>query len=96
MKTRYITLSDGVGMGDVLIVIKTNAPKTLLKELETISCEAYKSGDEVPLWWKEVTEQGYEYEIIDSRSHVTAHGTSEDWLQRHKEWGTILEHYVIE
>ena len=49
MKTRYITLSDGVG-GDVLIVIKTNAPKTLLKELETISCEAYKSGDEVPLW----------------------------------------------
>lgn len=50
MKTRYITLSDGVGMGDVLIVIKTNAPKTLLKELEKISCEAYKSGDEVPLW----------------------------------------------
>lgn len=27
METRYITLSDGVGMGDVLIVIKTNAPK---------------------------------------------------------------------
>ena len=42
--SRYVTLSDGTGMNDELIVIKTTAPAKLLKKLEQQSCEAYLQG----------------------------------------------------
>lgn len=41
---RLITLSDGTGMGDELIVFKTNAPEEELKKLENMSCEVYQKG----------------------------------------------------
>ncbi len=52
--TRYITLLDGASMNGELIVIRTNAPVELLKELENLSNVAYKNDDDIPLWWREV------------------------------------------
>lgn len=42
--SRYITLSDGTGMGGELIIFKTNAPIDVLKELENKCCELKKNG----------------------------------------------------
>ena len=81
-KTRLITLSDGGGMGDELIVFKTNAPIDFLKNLEKISNEAQKNCEEVPIWMDIVIDNGYQFEFIDSHCHVTAYGTSTDWLEK--------------
>lgn len=80
--SRYITLSDGTGMNDELIVIKTTAPAELLKNLEQQSCEAYLQGkeDEVPMWSAVLTDAGYLFEVVDSCKHVNASGTSDEWL----------------
>ena len=37
---RLITLSDGTGMGDELIIFRTNAPVEELKKLENVYCKA--------------------------------------------------------
>ena len=41
-KERLVTLSDGTCMNDILYVIHTDAPVLVLKELEMLSCKAYK------------------------------------------------------
>lgn len=91
---RLITLSTGNGMGDELIVFKTNAPIDFLKNLEKISNEAQKNGDEVPIWMDIVIDNGYQFEFINSHRHVTAYGTSTDWLE--KNFPKIKENYSIE
>ena len=41
---RLITLIDGTGMGDALIIFKTNAPPDVLRSLEIDSCSVYLNG----------------------------------------------------
>lgn len=100
--SRYITLSDGTGMNDELIVIKTTAPAELLKNLEQQSCEVYLQGkeDEVPMWSAVLTDAGYLFEVVASCEHVNASGTSNEWLtewiESHEFCKEIDEHYIIE
>ena len=94
---RLITLSDGTGMGGELLVIRTDAPAEVLSELEKISCEIFINGadaEDVPIWKDVLKEKGYEFAYIDSCTHVTAYGTSRDWLE--ETFGEINEKYVIE
>lgn len=93
---RYITLSDGTGMGGELIIFKTDAPVELLKQLEALSCEAVKADEDVPIWKEVVTNRGFEFKFIDSHQHVTAFGTSQDWLKEHAIGSKVTEHYVID
>ena len=93
---RLITLSDGTGMGDELIVFKTNAPVAELKKLEKISCQVYIEGgdfEDVPIWGNVLQKKGYKFEYVASHQHVSPFGTSKEWL---KENYKITEHYVIE
>lgn len=94
---RLISLSDGTGMGGELLVIRTDAPAEVLSELEKISCEIFINGsdyEDVPIWADVLEEKGYEFTSIDSCTHVTAYGTSSDWLE--ETFGEINEKYVIE
>lgn len=94
---RLITLMDGTGMGDQLIVFKTNAPVEELKELECISCQVYldgKDSEDVPIWTNVLTEKGYIFEYVDEHQHITAYGSSTDWLD--DKYPEIDEHYIIE
>lgn len=91
-KLRLITLSDGNSMGGELIVFKTNAPVDFLKNLEKISNE--KNGDGVPIWMDIAINNGYQFEFIDSHRHVTAYGTSSDWVE--KNFPNVKEKYSIE
>lgn len=96
---RLITLTDGTGMGDALIIFKTNAPPDVLRSLEIVSCSVYLNGgsyDDVPIWSDELAKKGYVFEYVDSCTHVTPYGTSSDWLENHKIGSKINEHYVIE
>jgi len=96
-KKRYITLTDGTGMGGELIILKTDAPQEILKELEQRSCEIYAGGEEdVPIWYDEIRVHGYSCEIIDSYVHVTAYKRSDNWLKEHEIGKHIKEHYVIQ
>lgn len=94
---RLISLSDGTGMGGELLVIRTDAPAEVLSELEKISCEIFINGsdaEKVPIWADVLEEKGYEFAYIDSCTHVTAYGTSSDWLK--ETFGEINEKYIIE
>ena len=94
---RLITLSDGTGMGGELLVFRTDAPAEVLSELEKISCEIFINGanyEDVPIWADVLKEKGYEFTYIDSCTHVTAYGTSSDWLE--ETFGEINEKYIIE
>lgn len=94
---RLITLSDGTTMGGKLLVIRTDAPAEVLSKLEKISCEIFINGadyEDVPIWADVLKEKGYEFAYIDSCTHVTAYGTSRDWLE--ETFGEINEKYVIE
>ena len=96
---RLITLTDGTGMGDALIIFKTNAPSDLLKSLEKDSCNVYINGgnyEDVPIWRDVLADKGYTLEYVDSCQHVTPYGTSTDWLENHDIGSKIQEHYVIE
>lgn len=94
---RLISLSDGTGMGGELLVIRTDAPAEVLSELEKISCEIFINGsdaEKVHIWADVLEEKGYEFAYIDSCTHVTAYGTSSDWLE--ETFGEINEKYIIE
>lgn len=96
---RLITLSDGTGMGDILIIFSTNAPSDLLRNLEKESCNIYINGggyDDVPIWGEVLSNKGYTFEYVDSHPHITPYGTSTDWLENHELGSKIREHYVIE
>lgn len=96
---RLITLTDGTGMGDALIIFKTNAPPDILRNLEIASCNIYIHGgsyDDVPIWSAELAKKGYVFEYVDSCRHVTPYGKSTDWLENHEIGSKINEHYVIE
>lgn len=95
--TRYITLTDGSGMGNSVYVFETNAPVEELKELERISNEVYINGgdeEDVPIWGRELTIKGYVFDYKGEHQHVTAYGTSDEWLE--KNYSFVTEHYVIE
>lgn len=94
---RLITLSDGSGMGDMVIVFETNAPVEELKELERISCEVYINGGEdedVPIWADILTQKGYIFDYVAEHQHITPRGDSETWLEN--KYPQITEHYEIE
>ena len=85
-------------MGGELLVIRTDAPAEVLSELEKISCEIFINGAN----YEERSYMGRCFEkrrgmnltYIDSCTHVTAYGTSSDWLE--ETFGEINEKYVIE
>lgn len=93
---RLVTLSDGTGMGDDLMVFKTNAPSSRLKELETLCCQIYESKEEadIPIWSDVLEKEGYVFTCIAEHQHITAYSTSESWLE--EKFPGIKEHYVIE
>lgn len=94
---RYITLSDGTGMGDELIIFKTDAPAEELKNLERRSCQVYLDGgssEDIPIWSEVITEKGYLFEYVDSHVHVSPYNTSGEWIK--KNYLGIAENYVIE
>ena len=95
---RLIALSDGTRDQDSLIVFETNAPVEILKKLEKQSCDVFLSGsgcyDDVPIWRDVLTEQGYEFNCIDSQFHTIGFKTSEQWLK--DDFPDITEKYVIE
>lgn len=97
ISTRMITLSDGTSMGNSVFVFKTNAPVEELQELERVSCNIYSNGrdeEDVPIWSNVLKEKGYIFNYLDEYQHVTAFGTSEEWLAR--KYSCITEHYRIE
>ena len=96
IEERYITLSDGTGMDGELLIFLTNAPATLLKTLEKLSCEAIDRDEDAPIWSNILKEAGYAFEYIDSHQHVTAYGTSTEWLMNHEIGSAITEDYTIE
>ena len=93
---RLITLSDGTGMGGELLVFRTDAPAEVLSEIGKISCEILSTEliMRTFLYGRCFKEKGYEFTYIDSCTHVTAYGTSSDWLE--ETFGEINEKYVIE
>lgn len=96
-KTRLVTLTDGTGMGDVVLIFNTNAPTEELKELEKVSNSVYLNGGEaedVPIWSGVLRDRGYLFECVDEHRHVTAFGTSSEWLK--EKYSFITEHYCIE
>jgi len=96
-KQRLITLTDGTGMGGTEIIFKTNAPAEELKELERISNNIYANGvdeEDVPIWANVLVDKGYVFDYVNEHQHITAFGTSTDWLE--KEYPQIKEHYRIE
>lgn len=95
--TRLITLCDGTGMGDSLIIFETNAPVEELKELEKISCQVYINGgdyEDIPIWAEVLIQKGYVFNCVEQHQHVTAYGTSTTWLEN--KYPEIKEHYTIE
>lgn len=94
---RYITLTDGTGMGDSVHVFKTNAPVDELKTLEKISNDVYANGggyEDVPIWEEVLTDKGYEFDHVDSHEHITPYGTSAEWIK--DKYASIDEHYEID
>lgn len=94
---RLITLTDGLTMGDMTIVFRTNAPVEVLKELEKVSNAVYlNSGSEedVPIWAEVLKNKGYVFDYLDEHQHITAFGTSSEWLREN--YPQITEHYCIE
>ena len=71
---RQIILCNGTGMGDEMIVFKTNAPIERLKELEKQSCQVYINGgsyDDIPIWADVLIGEGYVFEYVDDRLIIT-------------------------
>lgn len=94
---RLVALSDGTGMGDEVLVFKTNAPVNRLKELEKQSCEVYINGgdsEDVPIWADILIDEGYTFDLVGEHQHVTAYSSSSEWMK--EEFPEITEHYVIE
>lgn len=94
---RLITLCDCTDMGGELIVFKTNAPESELKELERVSCEVYLNGgdyEDVPIWANVLAKKGYICEFVASHQHITPYGTSSQWLE--DKFPEITETYTIE
>ena len=94
---RLVTLSDGSGMGDCRYVFNTDAPSKVLKELERESCAVYRNGgndEDVPIWADVLNAKGYTFDYVDECEHVTAFGTSSDWVN--EVYPQITEHYYIE
>lgn len=94
---RLITLSDGSGMGNCRYIFNTNAPSKVLKDLERESCKIYMNGgndEDVPIWADVLKLNGYIFDYIDECEHVTAFGTSSDWINA--KYPQITEHYYIE
>lgn len=94
---RRIALCDGTGMGDELIIFKTNAPVAELKKLEKQSCQVYLDGgeyDDVPNWGEVLVGKGYTFEFEDSCRHITPYTSSESWKERN--YPDVKETYTIE
>ena len=97
MEDRVITLTDGTDMGGMIIVFRTNAPIEELKELEKVSNAVYINGgayEDVPIWAEVLKNKGYVFDYVDEHEHITALGTSSDWLE--KKYSHVTEHYTID
>jgi len=97
MDKRLITLTDGTDMGGQVILFKTDAPISELKKLEEISNDVYiNDGDseDVPIWANVLTDKGFTFDYVDEHQHVTAFGTSTEWLN--EKYPEITEHYCID
>jgi hypothetical protein len=96
--TRLVTLCDGTGMGDMLIVFETDAPVKRLKELEKECCDMYinEPDPKIPIWSDVLFDEGYQFSVVDYQHHVTAYNSSNNWLKNHPRFKNINEHYVIE
>lgn len=96
-KQRLITLSDGSSMGNMMYVFKTNVPINELKELESISNDIYINGgdeEDIPIWANVLNDKGYIFDYVDECQHISAFGTSTEWLK--EKYPQITEHYCIE
>ena len=96
-ETRLISLSDGTCMGNTLFIFKTNAPAERLRDLEKQCCQIYVNGEDeedVPIWSCVLQEEGYVFSYVDEHGHVTAYGTSDEWIR--EKYPQIAEHYEIE
>lgn len=96
-KQRLVTLTDGTDMGGVLYVFKTNAPMEELRELERVSCDVYINGgddEDVQIWAEFLENKGYIFDYVDEHTHVTAYGSSSEWLE--EKYPQITEHYCID
>lgn len=94
---RLIALSDGSGMGDMVIVFNTNAPIEELNNLEQICNDIYANdgnSEDIPIWSDVLNNKGYIFEYVDEHQHITPYGTSSDWLKSN--YPQINEHYKIE
>lgn len=94
---RLIILCDGTGMGDAVIVFRTDAPAERLKELENQACQVYIGGgssDDVPIWADVLINEGYVFEYVDEHQHITAFQSSGEWLK--DKYPEVTEKYVIE
>lgn len=84
-------------MNDRTIVFETNAPVEELKKLEIVSNDVYINGgseEEVPIWAKLLKERGYNFDYIDEHQHVTAYGSSAEWLK--SKYDHVKEYYIID
>lgn len=82
---RQISLSDGTGMGDELLIFETNAPINRLKELEKECCDIYKNGgdyDDIPIWEDVLTNEGYTFNLVASHQHITPFLSSKEWMEK--------------
>lgn len=94
---RLIILCDGTGMGDEMIIFKTNVPVERLKELEKQSCQVYIDGgsyDDVPVWADVLIDEGYVFEYVEEHQHITPFQSSDEWLK--DKYSEVTEKYVIE
>ena len=95
--TRRIGLNEGTGMGDILYIFDTNAPKEELKELEKVSCEAYISGngeEDVPIWADVLSDKGYIFNWVADHQHISPYGDSKSWKENN--YPEVTEIYTIE
>lgn len=98
-KRRLITVDYGTSMGDDKVVVETDAPEGILRELEKESCQVYIDGgdyEDVPDWRERIQQLGYVFLFVDSHPHVTAYASSTEWKEDNRIYNRIREEYVIE
>ena len=73
-------------------IIETNTPKELLEEI--IKENSKENQPELDMIIKTMTENSYQYKIIDRCDNITPYGTSTNWMKEN--YPKITEEYIIE
>lgn len=92
IKTRKISIMNGTGMDGYRYIIETNTPKELLEEI--IKKNSKENQPELDMIIKTMTENSYQYKIIDRCGNITPYGTSTKWMKEN--YPKITEEYIIE